>query len=300
MMARIWAVTVMSALGRLVAIAGAALTAGAVVAYVAGWAISAIRFAPDWNVGLLPLIFVLQVVVAGWVLWGALKADPSRLLRNVLVAFALTFLLGYGWYFLLAGWGEDPVSIGNLLYLAAALPVTAAVLAATTAGDARPSNVAHGEAIGRGVRGGSRALGLVLFVTLASIVGYQTLPPVPSENRAIAPPERPSCPGHLDKEVATFEGGGTRTTPAFEVGGYWGLEYASTGYGTIALTVVDEDGEAAYGTEGPFAAGDSVGGGEYAHGGTFRLKIEADDDARYAVVACDGEGPRGGDPDKPG
>lgn len=48
-MARFWAVTVMSAFGRLVAIVGAALTTGAVVAYVAGWTISAIRYAPDWN-----------------------------------------------------------------------------------------------------------------------------------------------------------------------------------------------------------------------------------------------------------
>lgn len=289
----------MSAFGRLVAIAGAALTTGAVAAHVAGWTISALRFAPDWNVGLLPLIFVLQVVVAGWVLWGALKAAPPRLLRNVLVAFALTFLLGYGWYFLLAGWGEDPVSVGNLLYLAAALPV-AAVLAATTPGNARSSNVADGEAIGRGGRAGARALGLVLFVALASIVGYQTLPPVPPGDRAIAPPERPSCPGHLDREVAAFEGGGTRTTPAFEVGGYWGYEYASTGYGTIEMTVLDVGGAAPSGTDGPFPAGDSVGGGEYARGGTLRLEIEADDDAKYAVVVCDGAGPSSGSRDKSG
>jgi hypothetical protein len=288
-------VTVISALGRLVAIAGAALTVGAVGAYVSGWVISAIRYAPDWNVGIIPLVFVLQIVVAGWVVWSVLGADPLRMLRNVLVAFALTFLLGYGWYFMLAGWGSDPMSIGNLLYLAAALHLAAAVMAASALGDTRSSNGAAGEAISRGVRAGSRMLGAILFVAVAAVVGYQTIPPVPPEDRAIASPVRPSCPEYLDEEVATFEGGGARTTPAFEVSGYWGLEHASTGYGTIAFTVLDEDGDAPYGTEGPLAAGDSVGGGEYASGGTFRLEIEADDDARYAVVVCDGAGPnRGG------
>jgi hypothetical protein len=195
---------------------------------------------------------------------------------------------------MLAGWGSDPMSIGNLLYLAAALPLATAVMAASALGDDQESGGVPGEAISRGVRVGFRALGAVLFVTLASIVGYQTLPPVPSEDRAIASPVRPSCPEYLDEEVATFEGGGARTTPAFEVSGYWGLEHASTGYGTIAFTVLDEDGDAPYGTEGPFAAGDSVGGGEYASGGAFRLEIEADDDARYAVVVCDGAGPNRG------
>lgn len=298
-MARFWVVvTVMSALGRLVAIAGAALTAGAVVAYVAGWAISAIRYAPDWNIGVLPLVLPLQLAVAGWVAWGALRSDPRRLLRNLLVAFVLTFLLLYGWYFLLLG--GDLVSVGNLLYLAAAVPLAVAVVSASALGETRGSGGGRGEGLTRGVRAGARALGLVFFAVVAAITGQVALPPVPEEAKAMVPPERPSCPGHLGREVAAFEGGGTRTTPAFEVGGYWGLEHASTGYGKIALTVVDEDGKAPYGTEGPFAAGNSVGGGEYVRGGTFRLRFEADDDARYAVVVCDGEGPRGGGQDKPG
>lgn len=65
LMARFWAATVMSAFGRMVAIVGAALTAGAAVAYVAGWAISAIRYAPDWNVGVLLLVLPLQLAVVG-------------------------------------------------------------------------------------------------------------------------------------------------------------------------------------------------------------------------------------------
>lgn len=299
-MTRLWVVRVMAAFGRLVAIAGAAFSAGAVVAYVSGWVISAIRYAPDWNVGLLPAVFVLQFAVAGWVLWGALKADPPRLLRNVLVAFALTFLLGYGWYFLLAGWATDPVAIGNLLYLAAALPVAVAVMAASALGDDRQPEGLNGEAIGRGVRVGVEALGAIVFVVLAAVVGYRTMPPMPPEPEALSLPDEPSCPEYLEEQIAAFEGRGDLTTLAFETTGYWGYEYASTGYGNIAMTLLDEEGDVPYGTEGPVPAGDSVGGGEYADGGVFRLKIEADDDAKYAVVICEGAGPSRGPPDNPG
>ena len=298
-MARFWAVTVMSAFGRLVAIVGAALTTGAVVAYVAGWTISAIRYAPDWNVGVLPLVLPLQLAVAGWVAWGALRNDdPRRLLRDVLVAFALTFLLLYGWYFLLSG--SDLVSVGNLLYLAAAVPLAVAAASASAIGVPRGSGGVHGEAPTRGARAGARALGLVFFAAVAAVVGQATLQPVPQEARAMAPSKLPSCPGYLDQELATFEGGGDLTTLAFKASGYWGYEYASTGYGTIEMTVLDVDGNAPFGTDGPFPAGDSVGGGEYARGGTLRLEIEADDDAKYAVVVCDGAGPSSGNRDEPG
>jgi hypothetical protein len=68
----------------------------------------------------------------------------------------------------------------------------------------------------------------------------------------------------------------------------------------MRMTLLNEEGDAPFGTEGGFPAGDSVGSGESADGGTFRLRIEADDDARYAVVVCDGPGPNGEDLDKPG
>jgi hypothetical protein len=289
-MTRLWVVTVMAALGRLLAVAGAALSVGAIAGIVAGWLISALRYAPDWNVGLLPVVLPLQVVVAGWVLWGALTSEPPRLLRNLLVAFALTFVLGYGWYFLLGGWGSAPVSMGNLLYLAAAVPVAAAVLAAFALDD-REEGGAPGEAISRGVRSGSWAFGAILFAAVAAIVGYASLPPVPPEARAISPPDQPSYPEYLEDEIAAFEGRGDRTTPAFEVTDYWGYEYASTGYGTMAITLLGEDGEVHDTTEGPFSAGEGMGGGEFASGGTFKIKIDADDDARYAVVVCDEAGP---------
>lgn len=292
-MTRFWAVTVMSAFGRVVAIAGAALTVGTVMAYVIEWVLSALRYAPDWNVGILPLVFVLQVVVAGWVVWSALMRERRPLLRDVLVGGVISFVLLYGWYFLLAGGAMGLIAIGDLLYLAAALPLAAAMMAASALEDARPSNDAPGEAINRGVRVGSRALGAVLFMVVASIVGYSTIPPMPQEAQAIAPPEQPSCPEYLNEEIAAFGGGGDRTTPAFETSGYWGYEYTSTGYGTIRMTLLDENGDALFGAEEPLPAGDSAGGGESADGGTFRLKIEADDATRYAVVVCDGPGPDG-------
>ena len=46
-----WSVTVVAAFRRLVAIAGADLSVGAVVAYVRSWVISTLHFAPDWNFG---------------------------------------------------------------------------------------------------------------------------------------------------------------------------------------------------------------------------------------------------------
>jgi hypothetical protein len=298
-MTRLWAVNVVAAFGRLVAIAGAALSVGAVAAHVGDWLLFAIRFAPDWNVGILPLLYPLQVVVAGWVTWGALKRGRRPLLRDVLVGGVVSFVLLFGWYFLLAGGGMGLIALGNLLYLSAALPLALAVMASSALGDEQGSGGVPGEAIGRRVRSGATALGLVLFVTLAAVAGYQAMPRVPSEDQAISPPERPSCPEYLDEEVATFGGGYDRITRAFEVRGYWGYEYASTGYGTMQMTLLDEDGEAPFGTESAFPAGNSVGGGESAHGGTFRLKIEADD-ARYAVVVCEGQGPNGEVRDDPG
>jgi hypothetical protein len=292
-------VNVVTAFGRLVAIAGAGLSAGAVAAHVGGWLLFAFRFAPDWNVGILPLVYPMQVVVAGWVVWGAFKRGRRLLLRDVLVGGVISFVLLFGWYFLLAGGGMGLIALGNLLYLGAALPLALAVMAASALGNDQEAGGVPGEAIGRRVRSGATVLGLVLFVTLAAVAGYQAMPRVPSEAQAIAPPERPSCPEYLDEEVATFGGDGDRITRAFEVRGYWGYEYASTGYGTMRMTLLDEDGEAPFGTEGAFPAGNSVGGGESAHGGTFRLKIEADD-ARYAVVVCEGPGPNGEDRDKPG
>ncbi len=203
-------------LGRLVGLVGAALTVGAVSAMVVGWAYSAVRHAPDWNVGLLPVVLPLQLLVAGWVAWSTLVAEPRPLLRRLLVAAAGSFFALYGWYFLLAGGGMGLIAVGNLLYLVAGLVVGVAAMTSSTLGEE-----------------GDRA--------------------------------------------------------GFEVEHMWGYEYNSWGYGALRMMVVDERGKAPYDEEdAPSSPVGSTGGGEYAAGGTYRLEIDADDEANYEVLVCDG------------
>ncbi|MDQ3912691.1 MAG: hypothetical protein M3305_13175 [Actinomycetota bacterium] len=78
-------------------------------------------------------------------------------------------------------------------------------------------------------------------------------------------------------------------TPASETTGHiWGYEFASVGYGTLSIEILDESGKVASDHEHP--AG-SVGGGEYALGsGAFKLDMDADEDLRYAVIVCDETG----------
>jgi hypothetical protein len=287
-MTRFWVSTVMGASGRIVAVAGAALTVGTIAGIVAEWVISSVRYAPDWNVGLLPLVLPLQVVVAGWVTWSALTREPRRLLRNLLIAGALSFLLLYGWYFLPMGQGFELIAVGNLLYLLAGLTMLVAVLGDRALGSAEPGREEM-------VRGGGvviRMLGATVF-GIAAIAGYASIPS-PPQAQAIAAPQRPSCPEYLEEELASLRGGGDRTSSAFETPGYWGYEYAATGYGTISIKVLAETGDVVHGADEPPGQAGSAGGGEFALGpGTFRLDVEADDDAKYAVVVCGEEDPGG-------
>ncbi len=180
----------MVALGCLIATVGAALTAGAVVGVAGGWAYSALRYAPDWNVGVLPLVLPLQLVVAGWVVWGVLKLDPRPLLRNLLLAFGGSFLGLYGWYFLLGGLddGGGLVGLGNLLYLLAGLLVVLAALV----GDALGSGGVPRERVVQGLRTATGALGAILFMSTAVVVGSWAMP-VPPEAQTLGPrTNRPS------------------------------------------------------------------------------------------------------------
>ena len=283
-------------LGRLVGLAGSALTVGAVSAVVGGWTYSALRHAPDWNVGLLPVVLPLQFVVGGWVAWGALSAEPPRLLRRLFAAFALSFLALYGWYFLLLGGGMGPIAYGNLLYLAAGLLAVVAAMASSALGDTgAPGAAVRGPAVGgsrAGAGAGVRALGAVAFAAIATATGYAVASTTAGE--AGAGPSKDdlpplSCPEYLGQEVSTFGGTGNRVSRRFEVRPMWGYEYNSWGYGVLRMTVVDEGGEAIYDEEDapPVPVG-STGGGEYASGGAYRLKIEADDEANYEVLVCDG------------
>jgi len=270
-------------LGRLAGLGGAALTVGAVSAMVVGWAYSAVRHAPDWNVGLLPVVLPLQLLVAGWVAWGALVAEPRSLLRRLLVAAALSFFAFYGWYFLLAGGGTGLIAVGNLLYLVAGLVVGVAVMTSSTPGNS-------GDRAGAGVN--ARALGAVAFAAIAAATGYGVASASPGE-RGAGPSEEDltplSCPEYLGEEVASFGGSGDRVSREFEVEAGWGYEYNSWGYGALRMAVVDEGSQALYDEEDvPPSPVGSTGGGEYASGGTYRLEIDADDKANYEVLVCDG------------
>ncbi len=266
-------------LGRLAGLGGAALTVGAVSAIVVGWAYSAVRHAPDWNVGLLPVVLPLQLLVAVWVVLGALVAEPRPLLRRLLVAAAVSFFAFYGWYFLLAGGSMGLIAVGNLLYLVAGLLMGGVAMTSTTLGDS-------------GDRAGARALGAVAFAVIAAATGYGVASASPGESVVASseddlPPL--SCPQYLGDEVASFGGSGDRVSPEFEVELGWGYEYNSWGYGTLRMTVVDEGGQALYDEEdAPPSPVGSTGGGEYASGGTYRLEIDADEEANYEVLVCDG------------
>ncbi len=126
-------------LGRLVGLAGAALTVGAVSAMVGGWTYSAVRQAPVWNVGLLFPWCPPAVPSDRGVEWGALVDEPRPLLRRLLIATAVSFLAFYGWYFLLAGGGMGLIAVGNLLYLVAGLFVGVAAMASLMLRDVRAS-----------------------------------------------------------------------------------------------------------------------------------------------------------------
>jgi hypothetical protein len=148
-----------------------------------------------------------------------------------------------------------------------------------------------------GARVNARALGAVAFAAIAAATGYGVASASPGESGA-GPSEGDlpplSCPEYLGDEVASFGGSGDRVSPEFEVEPGWGYEYNSWGYGALRMVVVGEGGRALYDeADAPPTPVGSTGGGEYASGGTYRLEIDADGDANYEVLVCDGS-TRGG------
>ena len=106
-------------LARLAGIAGVSLVMTSIVNAV----FLLFRYGPDWNFGIIPLVFLLQIIIAAWVVRGVFRLDPRPLLRVLLLAGGISFFGLYGWYFLLAGEGGEWISFGNLLYLVAGLLV---------------------------------------------------------------------------------------------------------------------------------------------------------------------------------
>ena len=97
------------ALGCMAALAAAALE----ISLMSWWGYDLLRYAfshkdPTWGeVGVIPMVVVLRLVVAAWVAWGAIRLDGRPLARTLLAASGVSFFLLYGWYFLLTrmDWG---------------------------------------------------------------------------------------------------------------------------------------------------------------------------------------------------
>jgi hypothetical protein len=113
-------------LGRLIGFAGAALTAGTLIAGV----YYLFFRVPDQAVGLglLPLVVALRFTVAACVIWCVIKSDARTLFRILLIVGVGSFLGLGGWYFLLLRQGFELLAIGDALYLVAGLMVGFALL----------------------------------------------------------------------------------------------------------------------------------------------------------------------------
>jgi hypothetical protein len=120
-------------LGRLIALSGTVLAVG----LMAWQAYDLLRYAfsyehPTWGeVGLLPFVTGLRIIVAAWVVRSAIRLVGRTLLGTLLAAFGVSFILLYGWYFLLLGMDARFfywVVVGDFLYLAGALVVGSALL----------------------------------------------------------------------------------------------------------------------------------------------------------------------------
>ena len=119
-------------LGRVVGAVGAALT----IALMAWWGYDLAHYLffsenPTWaEVGVEPFVVILRIIVAAWVICSVIRLDARALLFVLLLAFGSSFVLLYGWYYLLTGmdWGFLYWVVGgDFLYLVAWLLVRRAV-----------------------------------------------------------------------------------------------------------------------------------------------------------------------------
>jgi len=285
----------LSITARLAGFAGATLTTAGLAAWAA-WMFSYFEN-PTANVGLLPVIFVVQNLIALLVLL-SIFLRPLFSSLVLAIAFVGSFLGSFGWYLLLL-LDNTPlglVGVGNLLYLVALV-----LMAAPAFRDSQRFGGIPTEAIVREVRSGPKTLGAILLLVVAAIMGYVTLPTTPPEVPALGPPNTPplSCPDYLEEEIAAFDGTGNHwVTPSFEItGDQWGYQVNSVGFGSLNITVLDEDGNAVAGADElgvpGGSPGSSTGMAEFAFGGTFALEIDADEDMSYEILLCEEANPSG-------
>jgi hypothetical protein len=123
------------ACGRLAALAAAMM----VLVFVTVYGYELLRYAfssrgpGQGDVGILPVFYALRVAVVGWVVWAVAKLDGRDLMRALLAAFGISFLLLYGWYFAILVIDDAflyVVVAGDSLYLAGGLLVGCALLLA--------------------------------------------------------------------------------------------------------------------------------------------------------------------------
>ena len=114
------------ALGRLVGLAGAAFATATLVVGVFLF----FYHGPEWNLGFVPLVVALRIVVAACVVWSVFKLDTPTLFRILLLFGGGSFVGLYGWYFLLFWPGGGLVAVGDFLYLVAGSMVGCAMLLA--------------------------------------------------------------------------------------------------------------------------------------------------------------------------
>lgn len=109
--------------GCLIGLVGAALAAGLMTWRVLRYAFLSEH--PRWDeVGLLPFVIASRIIVAAWVGWDTIRLWGGTLVRVLLTAFGVSFILLYGWHFLFIGMDDGSlyrVVAGDFLHLVSAL-----------------------------------------------------------------------------------------------------------------------------------------------------------------------------------
>ncbi len=136
-------IRLLSVFARLVGFTGAAFSVGFAVwwTFIFFDTLSSSSSLERWNVGIIPLVMVLQTLIAAWVMWKVFKSNLRSLFLVFSAAFLGSFVVSYGWYFLLLGDGGELMGVGNLLYLLAALLIGVALLVSPA--DEQPMRNTH-------------------------------------------------------------------------------------------------------------------------------------------------------------
>lgn len=117
--------------GRVIVVVGAAVTLVA-PAWYANTLVQGGFFGDPvrGEIGIMPLILLARLVVAGVVVWAIIRLDERELVKILLMFFGVSFLLLYGWYFMILGYDDAIFYVAvsaDLLYLAGAIVIGSAL-----------------------------------------------------------------------------------------------------------------------------------------------------------------------------